>query len=942
MVWMNFHDRQPLAVSLSVPLESSCIRGVLLRATYRISCWVLVTKGETSAKMPNIKLKIDPRDLQIQTFTVEKLLEPLIIQVTTLVNCPQNPSHKKKGRSKRARVLLASVEEATWNLLDKGEKIAKEAIVFKEELHAALADVQKESQALKVSAEAFTSDPCYLPKRQAVVQAARSLLTAVTRLLILADMVDVAYLLEHLTVFQRTFESLRNVSSKSDLQKTYQRFRKDLENLDYLAYKRQQDLKSSNQRDEIAAARASLKENSSLLHSICSACLEHSDVASLTASKDSICNEIQNALNVISNASQGVGNKMAQPTSHTATLGSALDELENLIILDPLEVNEEKIRPSLEKRLEAIISGAALLADSSCTRDVHRERIIAECNAIRQALQDLLSEYINNTDKKERSNALNVAIDSMCKKTRDLRRQLRKAIIDHISDSFLDTTVPLLVLIEAAKNGREKEIKEYAAIFREHTSRLVEVANLACSLSTNEDGTKIVQMAANHIQTLCPQVINAALALAARPKSQVVKSTMEMYRSTWENHIHVLTEAVDDITSIDDFLAVSESHILEDVNKCIIALREQNADNLDRAAGAIRGRASRIAHIVSGEMDNYEPGAYTEGVMTNVQYLTKSVIPEFISQVNVALESISKKTVHLFDDNQFVDISKKVYDTIHNIRCSVMMIRTPEELEDVSDLEEDYDARSRTSIQTEGKTDRAKMTQLPEAEKEKIAEQVADFKKVKSKLDAEIEIWDDTSNDIIVLAKRMCVIMMEMTDFTRGRGPLKNTSDVINAAKMISESGSRMDVLARLIANQCPDQSCKQDLLAYLEQIKLYSHQLKICSQVKAEIQNLGGELIMSALDSVTSLIQAAKNLMNAVVQTVKMSYIASTKIIRIQSPSGPRHPVVMWRMKAPEKKPLIKREKPEEIYAAVRKGSAKKRIHPVQVMSEFRGREIV
>ncbi|XP_061857230.1 catenin alpha-3 isoform X1 [Colius striatus] len=895
-----------------------------------------------STEVPNIKLKIDPRDLQIQTFTVEKLLEPLIIQVTTLVNCPQNPSGKKKGRSKRARVLLASVEEATWNLLDKGEKIAKEAVVLKEELHAALADVRKESQALKASAEAFTSDPCYLPKRQTVVQAARSLLAAVTRLLILADMVDVAYLLEHLTVFQRTFESLRKVSSKSDLQKTYQKFRKDLENLDYLAYKRQQDLKSSNQRDEIAAARASLKENSSLLHSICSACLEHSDVASLTASKDSICNEIQNALNVISNASQGVENKMGQPTSHTATLGSALDELENLIILDPLVVNEEKIRPSLEKRLEAIISGAALLADSSCTRDFHRERIIAECNAIRQALQDLLSEYINNTDKKERSNALNVAIDSMCKKTRDLRRQLRKAIIDHISDSFLDTTVPLLVLIEAAKNGRDKEIKEYAAIFREHTSRLVEVANLACSLSTNEDGVKIVQMAANHIENLCPQVINAALALAARPKSQVVKTNMEMYRSTWENHIHLLTEAVDDITSIDDFLAVSESHVLEDVNKCIIALREQNADDLDRAAGAIRGRASRVAHIVSGEMDNYEPGAYTEGVMKNVQYLTKTVIPEFISQVNIALESLSKNTVHLFDDNQFVDISKKVYDTIHNIRCSVMMIRTPEELEDVSDLEEDHDARSRTSIQTEGKTDRAKMTQLPEAEKEKIAEQVADFKKVKSKLDAEIEIWDDTSNDIIVLAKRMCVIMMEMTDFTRGRGPLKNTSDVINAAKMISESGSRMDVLARLIANQCPDQSCKQDLLAYLEQIKLYSHQLKICSQVKAEIQNLGGELIMSALDSVTSLIQAAKNLMNAVVQTVKMSYIASTKIIKIQSPTGPRHPVVMWRMKAPEKKPLIKREKPEEIYAAVRKGSAKKRIHPVQVMSEFRGREIV
>uniref|UniRef100_A0A8C0JHK4 Catenin alpha-3 n=1 Tax=Chelonoidis abingdonii TaxID=106734 RepID=A0A8C0JHK4_CHEAB len=348
-----------------------------------------------SAAVPNVTLKIDPQDLQIQTFTVEKLLEPLIIQVTTLVNCPQTPSNKKKGCSKRARVLLACVEKATWNLLDKGEKIAKEAIVFKEELNAALNDVRKESEALSASAREFTNDPCYLPKRKAVVQAARFLLAAVTRLLILADMIDVVYLLQHLT-FQRTYESLRNVSSKSELQKTYQKLGKDLENLDYLAYRRQQDLKSSNQRDEIAAARASLKENSSLLHSICSACLEHSDVASLIASKDSICNEIQSALNVISNASQGIRNQKVHPTSHSAMLGSALDELESLIILDPLTTNEEKIRPSLEKRLEGIISGAALLADSSCTRDFHREQIIAECNAIRQALQDLLSEYMNN------------------------------------------------------------------------------------------------------------------------------------------------------------------------------------------------------------------------------------------------------------------------------------------------------------------------------------------------------------------------------------------------------------------------------------------------------------------------------------------------------------------------------------------------------------------
>lgn len=53
--------------------------------------------------------------------------------------------------------------------------------------------------------------------------------------------------------------------------------------------------------------------------------------------------------------------------------------------------------------------------------------------------------------------------------------QLRKAVMDHVSDSFLETNVPLLVLIEAARNGNEKEVKEYAQVFREHANKLIEV-----------------------------------------------------------------------------------------------------------------------------------------------------------------------------------------------------------------------------------------------------------------------------------------------------------------------------------------------------------------------------------------------------------------------------------------------------------------------------------
>lgn len=52
-----------------------------------------------------------------------------------------------------------------------------------------------------------------------------------------------------------------------------------------------------------------------------------------------------------------------------------------------------------------------------------------------------------------------------------------------------------------------------------------------------------------------------------------------------------------------------------------------------------------------------------------------TVIPEFVTQVNAALDALSKNSLTVLDDNQFVDISKKIYDTVHDIRCSVMMIR---------------------------------------------------------------------------------------------------------------------------------------------------------------------------------------------------------------------------------------------------------------------------
>merc|ERR1719410_3116577 len=514
-----------------------------------------------------------------------------------------------------------------------------------------------------------------------------------------------------------------------------------------------------------------------------------------------------------------------------------------------------------------------------------------------------------------------------------------------------------MMLVEAAKAGDERAVNESSSIFTDHAAKLVEVANLACSMSGNEEGVKMVRYAAQQIQNLCPQVINAARVLASRPRSKVAQENMEIFKDAWEKQVRILTDAVDDIVTVDDFLAVSENHILEDVNKCCLALQEGDSETLDRIAGTIRGRSTRIGDVVSAEMDNYEPGYYTEKVMEAVKVLRNEFIPMFNSQVQSAVTALVASPPGTVDENEFIDASRLVYDGVREVRRAVLMNRGEEEIDTDTEWDE-FDETSEVgsnrplveSRQSDMMVDeypeisgittaREAMKQLPEAERLKIAEQVEEFRSERVKFDREVSKWDDQGNDVIVLAKHMCMIMMEMTDFTRGRGPLKTTMNVIEAAKRISEAGTKLDKLARAIAERCVESTTKKDLIAYLQRIALYCHQLNITSKVKADVQNVSGELIVSGLDSAPSLIQAAKNLMNAVVLTVKASYVASTKYKKNSTGTDkPTQPLVVWRMKAPEKKPLVRREAPDEVRAKIRKGAGVAQASPIKILSDFEG----
>lgn len=61
------------------------------------------------------------------------------------------PSKKKKGRSKRAHVLVAAVEKATENFIEKGSIIAYENPDIKQEMLVAVEEVRKTGMTLSMN-----------------------------------------------------------------------------------------------------------------------------------------------------------------------------------------------------------------------------------------------------------------------------------------------------------------------------------------------------------------------------------------------------------------------------------------------------------------------------------------------------------------------------------------------------------------------------------------------------------------------------------------------------------------------------------------------------------------------------------------------------------------------------------------------------------------------
>lgn len=59
-------------------------------------------------------------------------------------------------------------------------------------------------------------------------------------------------------------------------------------------------------------------------------------------------------------------------------------------------------------------------------------------------------------------------------------------------------------------------------------------------------------------------------------------------------------------------------------------------------------------------------------------------MPRFAEQVEVAIEALSTNPPQAFEENEFIDASRLVYDGVRDIRKAVLMIRVRRDSTDTS------------------------------------------------------------------------------------------------------------------------------------------------------------------------------------------------------------------------------------------------------------------
>ncbi|XP_067377885.1 vinculin-like isoform X4 [Channa argus] len=468
---------------------------------------------------------------------------------------------------------------------------------------------------------------------------------------------------------------------------------------------------------------------------------------------------------------------------------------------------------------------------------------------------------------------------------KDLRKNMQEVMTQEVSDVFSDTTTPIKLLAVAATAppdapNREEVFEERAGNFEAHAGRLAATAEKAAAVGTaNKSTVEGIHAAVKHARELTPQVTSAARILLKNPGNKAAYEHFDTMKNQWIDNVERLTGLVDEAIDTKSLLDASEEAIKKDIDKCRVAMANVQPQMLVAGATSIARRANRVLLVAKREVENSEDPRFRDTVKHASDVLSHTISPMVMDAKAVA-GNIQDKALQ----KAYLDSCLRILAAVGKVR-EAFQPQEPDFPPPPPDLDQLHVADEQAPPKPplpEGEVPPPRPPP-PEEKDEEFPEQKAGevlsepMMVAARQLHDEARKWSSKGNDIIAAAKRMALLMAEMSRLVRGGSGNKRA--LIQCAKDIAKASDEVTRLAKEVAKQCTDRRIRTNLLQVCERIPTISTQLKILSTVKATMLGRTNISEEESEQATEMLVHNAQNLMQSVKETVREAEAASIKI---------------------------------------------------------------
>ncbi|XP_050719818.1 vinculin-like isoform X7 [Eriocheir sinensis] len=524
-------------------------------------------------------------------------------------------------------------------------------------------------------------------------------------------------------------------------------------------------------------------------------------------------------------------------------------------------------------------------------------------------------------------------------KLKELKDKIQTAVVDRVVEDFVDITTPLKQFTDAAlapegTPGREQNFENRANNLANFSNRAAKTALMVAAGSSggNKKLTEALLSSAGQVESLTPQLVAAGRIRMTYPTNKAADEHFENLRRQYAESIQKVRDLADEATDSAAFIKASEDLIKRHTAACEASIKNHEPQAMVDNTSAIARLANRVLMVAKQEADNSEDPSFVAKVNAASDQVQVAVTPMVQNAKDVAMNPDDQRAI-----SRWRQSNQALLSAVGEVRRAVMVypdepvIPPPPDMSSLSlnaapprppappqiDLDDDIfkvdfmkifgePERALTPSQYQGihlperdqapprpplpGGDKAPPPRPPPPETDD-EEETSMFNEAPQPnqpimmaahgLHQEVKQWSSRDNEIIAAAKKMALLMAQLSQLVRGEGGTKK--DLIACAKSIAEASEEVTRLAKDLARECTDKRMRTNLLQVCERIPTIGTQLKILSTVKATMLGAQEILIGSSSEedqeATEMLVGNAQNLMQSVKETVRAAEAASIKI---------------------------------------------------------------